>query len=139
MDWSESFDLYEAAGFGKIGDAKPETVDIKPPAFGWREWWAYLTNVAALAPIRKDKPMTGVPEGVLRLGGTFVLDGDDVNYAHAEELPGTSPRWRRMRRRVSPRAREEPPSRRSRQTPPLLALARRARRAIPTRPQNHET
>ena len=78
MDWSESFDLYEAAGFGKIGDAKPETVDIKPPAFGWREWWAYLTNVAALAPIRKDKPMTGVPEGVLRLGGTFVLDGDDV-------------------------------------------------------------
>jgi hypothetical protein len=91
VDWSESFDLYEAAGFGKIGDAKPETVDIKPPAFGWREWWAYLTNVAALAPIRKDKPMTGVPEGVLRLGGTFVLDGDDVNYAHAEELPGTSP------------------------------------------------
>ena len=64
-----------------------------------------LTNVAAVAPIRKDKPMTGVPEGVLRLGGTFVLDGDDVNYAHAEELPGTSPEVDDgCATRVSPRA-----------------------------------
>lgn len=91
VDWSPEFDLYQAAGFGKIGDTKPESVDIKPPDFGLREWWAYLSNVATLAPIRKDVPMTGVPEGVLRLGGTFVLDGDDVAYAHAEELPGTSP------------------------------------------------
>jgi hypothetical protein len=32
-------------------------------------------------------------EGVLRLGGTFVLDleGGDVLYAHSEELPGISP------------------------------------------------
>ncbi len=35
--------------------------------------------------------MTGVPEGVLRLGGTFVLNGNDVLYAQAEELPGMSP------------------------------------------------
>ena len=91
VDWSRTFDLYEAAGFGKIGDVAPANADIKPPAFGWREWWAYLSNVAALAPIRKDVPMTGVPEGVLRLGGTFVLDGDDVAYAHSEELPGMSP------------------------------------------------
>ena len=91
MDWSRTFDLYEAAGFGKIGAVAPANAHIKPPAFGWREWWAYLSNVAALAPIRKDVPMTGVPEGVLRLGGTFVLDGDDVAYAHSEELPGMSP------------------------------------------------
>ena len=25
---------------------------------------------------------------MLRLGGTFVLDGGDVVYAHSEELPG---------------------------------------------------
>jgi hypothetical protein len=34
VDWSPEFDLYQAAGFGKIGDTKPESVDIKPPDFG---------------------------------------------------------------------------------------------------------
>lgn len=91
VDDSRTFDAYEAAGFGKIADTVPEKLDLKPPGFSPSQWFAYLTNVAALAPIRKDEPLRGVPEGVLRLGGTFVLDGEDVLYAHSEELPGMSP------------------------------------------------
>ena len=91
VDESRTFDVYEAAGFGKIGDTKPADINIKPPGFSFGQWFSYLSNVAALAPIRKDEPLRGPPEGVLRLGGTFVLDGGDVVYAHSEELPGTSP------------------------------------------------
>jgi len=93
VDDSRTFDAYEAAGFGKIADTIPEKLDLKPPGFSPSQWFNYLTNVVALAPIRKDEPITGVPEGVLRLGGTFVLDleGGDVLYAHSEELPGMSP------------------------------------------------
>jgi len=93
VDISATFDLYEAAGFRKIGDQTPDnlTVNLKPPNLGAKQWWSYLTNVAALAPVRKGEPVTGVPDGVLRLGGTFVLNGNDVLYAQAEELPGMSP------------------------------------------------
>jgi len=94
VDESPTFDLYEAAGFGKIGDFKPDNVDLAAPDFTPGQWWDYIRNVAKLAPIRKDQPMTGVPEGVLRLGGTFVLDARDIVYAHAEELPGMSPEVR---------------------------------------------
>lgn len=91
MDNSRTFDLYSAAGFGKIGDTKPADINLKPPGFDFKQWFDYLSNVATLAPMRKGEPVTGVPEGVLRLGGTFVLEGDSVMYAHSEELPGMSP------------------------------------------------
>jgi len=92
VDDSRTFDAYVAVGFGKIGDGGvPANVDLKPPGFSPSQWFAYLTNVAGLSPIRKDEPLRGVPEGVLRLGGTFVLDRRDVLYAHSEELPGMSP------------------------------------------------
>jgi hypothetical protein len=91
VDESRTFDVYRAAGFGKIGDTKPTDINIKPPGFSFGQWFSYLANVATLAPSRKDEPLRGPPEGVLRLGGTFVLDGADVVYAHSEELPGTSP------------------------------------------------
>jgi|TARA_B100001142_G_scaffold227588_1_gene225698 hypothetical protein len=42
--------------------------------------------------VKKGEKLTGVPEGVLRLGGTFVIDGEDVVYAHRENLPGMSPK-----------------------------------------------
>jgi hypothetical protein len=37
-------------------------LDLKPPGFSPSQWFNYLTNVVALAPIRKDEPITGVPE-----------------------------------------------------------------------------
>lgn len=85
VDESMDFALYEACGFGKFTDAttKPK---LQSPNFSFGDWFKYLTNVAKLAPIREAE--RGVPEGVLRLGGTFVLRGEDVAYAHAEALPG---------------------------------------------------
>lgn len=85
VDDSKDFALYEACGFGKFTDAttKPK---LQSPNFSFGDWFKYLSNVAKLAPIREGE--RGVPEGVLRLGGTFVLRGDDVVYAHAEALPG---------------------------------------------------
>jgi len=90
VDESRDFALYEAAGFGKFTDAKPDKVEMKSPNFSFKDWLAYLGNVSKLAPIRKDAP-PGVPEGVLRLGGTFVLSGDDVVYAWADAVPGAHP------------------------------------------------
>jgi hypothetical protein len=94
VDDSRDFALYEACGFGKFTDAKPskEQAKLKPTNFTFGDWWSYLSNVAKLAPIRKGEP--GVPEGVLRLGGTFVLAGDDVEYAFADALPGAHPEIR---------------------------------------------
>jgi len=91
VDDSRNFALYEACGFGKFTDAKPtkEQAQLKSPDFTFGDWWRYLSNVSKLAPIRPDEK--GVPEGVLRLGGTFVLSGDSVEYAFADALPGAHP------------------------------------------------
>jgi hypothetical protein len=101
VDDSESFALYEAAGFGKFTDAKPDKVELKPTNFTAGDWWKYLTNVAKLAPIKKGEKLTGVPEGVLRLGGTFVLRGEDVEYAWADALPGDHPNIDDVLRKVN--------------------------------------
>jgi hypothetical protein len=98
VDESRTFDLYEAAGFGKIGDVANPSQMPAPPGFDLGQWFKYLANVIALAPIRKDEKLTGPPEGVLRLGGTFAVDGENITYAHAEELPGTSPEVRDVMR-----------------------------------------
>ena len=42
-----------------------------------------------LSPIEEGKP--GLPEGVLRLGGTFVIDGSQVLYQHSDKVPGDHP------------------------------------------------
>jgi hypothetical protein len=34
---------------------------------------------------------TGAPEAVLRMGGTFVVDGPKVVYAWEDPLPGVDP------------------------------------------------
>ena len=97
MDESRTFDLYEAAGFGKIGDvANPS--QMPAPPIRPRAVVQVPRHVIALAPIRKDEKLTGPPEGVLRLGGTFAVDGENITYAHAEELPGTSPEVRDVMR-----------------------------------------
>mmetsp|Transcript_11688 Transcript_11688/g.40650 ORF Transcript_11688/g.40650 Transcript_11688/m.40650 type:complete len:140 (+) Transcript_11688:348-767(+) len=91
VDDSENFDAYSAAGFGVIGDTVPKEVKIAPPSFSWKQWLDYLANVAKLSPIRKGAPVTEFPTGVLRLGGTFALDGDGVAYAWADPVPGQHP------------------------------------------------
>lgn len=88
-----NFNAYKAAGFGSMGDiGKLDAKDIKltaPRLGGIGGWWKYLSNVAAISPIEKGK--SGVPEGVLRLGGTFVVKGDEVVYLWKDKVPGDTP------------------------------------------------
>ena len=92
VDNSKTFEAYKAVGFGKLTDADASTKPkMKPPGFSVKEWWKYITNVIALSPIDPNEKLTGPPEGVLRLGGTFVLSGNDIAYAWADALPGAHP------------------------------------------------
>ncbi|KAJ8607999.1 hypothetical protein CTAYLR_008246 [Chrysophaeum taylorii] len=89
-DVDDSFAAYEAVGFGKI--KKVENFKLKVPRLGSAAaWWRYLTNVAALSPVPANLKFGELPEGVLRLGGTFVIEGDRVLFAHADKFPGDHP------------------------------------------------
>ena len=59
---------------------------LQPPGFSLQQWFSYLTNVMTLSPIRKGS--TEFPQGVLRLGGTFLLKDEDIVYAFEDPIPG---------------------------------------------------
>jgi hypothetical protein len=88
-----AFHVYNNVGFGTMKDfSSMDTKDITlsaPKLGGISGWWKYLSNVAAISPIEAGK--TGIPEGVLRLGGTFVVNGDELLYLWKDKVPGNSP------------------------------------------------
>lgn len=91
-----SFGAYEAAGFGRFDDADKEAAkeameNMEAPDLGLGGWWKYLSSAAKVSPIPKDMKFGEVPEGVLRLGGTFVVDGDKILYRWSDRLPGDHP------------------------------------------------
>jgi len=90
-----SFGAYEAVGFGKFSDVKDEEVlkSYKPTAPGLTlgEFWKYLTNAGKLSPIPKDAKFGDFPEGVLMVGGTFVVNGQDIIYQWNDQIPGNHP------------------------------------------------
>ena len=68
--------------------------DFKPPtSMGPGKWFKYMANTVGLAPIPKDADFKfgDVPEGVRVLGGTYVLDGDEVVFSHQDAVPGATP------------------------------------------------
>lgn len=85
------FGIYQRAGFGSLLNST--TVGLKqlqaPNLGGWKRWWNYLTNVVSISPV--EKGTSGIPEGVLRLGGTFVIRGDRVVFRHSDSIPGDHP------------------------------------------------
>jgi len=85
------FKAYNSAGLGKIGDdrAAAKDVKLKPPT--GVNWWSYLTNVGRISPVPKDLPFGKIPEGVLRLGATFAVNCERIEYAWADRLPGDHP------------------------------------------------
>ena len=86
------FKAYKAVGFGKFTDLSAKDrkdLTIRKPDISLKTWWKYLKNVIKLSPIDKDKP--GIPVGVLRVGGTFVIQGDDVVYQWNDKIPGDHP------------------------------------------------
>ena len=87
------FDAYNSVGFGSmknIDSAKAKDMKLTAPKLGgFGGWWKYLSNVAAISPIEPGKQ--GIPEGVLRLGGTFIINKDDVVYLWKDTVPGNTP------------------------------------------------
>lgn len=86
------FGAYKAVGIGSFEFGQPMEGGIKlakPKIDGFGGWWSYLTNAAKLAPLEEGKP--GLPEGVKRLGGTFVVKGDDIVYQWYDKVPGDQP------------------------------------------------
>lgn len=89
-----SFGAYETAGFDKkIGDDPEAAKEVKlsAPELSPGQWWGYITNVGSVSPIPKDMKFGDIPEGVLRLGGTYVIDGKNVKFAWSDRLPGDHP------------------------------------------------
>lgn len=91
-----NFDAYKAAGFGKFDDtpkddAKEAMGNMVAPDLGFKGWWNYLTSVSKVSPIPEDMKFGEVPEGVLRLGGTFVVKGNEVVYRWSDRVPGDHP------------------------------------------------
>lgn len=89
-----NFDAYKAVGFKSFLEVDKETVkDVKmsAPQLSFKQWMSYAGNVGKVSPIPKDMKFGDVPEGVLRLGGTFVVNGDDVIYQWSDKIPGDHP------------------------------------------------
>lgn len=91
VDESPTFEAYKAVGFGKIGDNKPNMANMKTPSLSGSQWWSYVSNVMSLSPVDTENIKAEVPEGVLRLGGTFVIDGEAIIYAWSDSVPGDVP------------------------------------------------
>lgn len=88
------FTAYKEAGFIRFDEQDKDVakgVSLSAPELdGFGEWWKYLSNASKLSPIPKGKGFE-FPEGVLRLGGTFVLNGDEIVYQWSDRLPGDHP------------------------------------------------
>lgn len=93
-DYTE-FTAYNALSFGRFDQTDKEVakqVKLSAPSIGsLKVWWNYFRNLNALSPVPKGLQFGQIPEGVLRLGGTFVISGDDVIYRWDDRLPGDHP------------------------------------------------
>jgi AhpC/TSA antioxidant enzyme len=87
------FSTYRNVGFGTMKDmdnSKLKNIKLLPPKLGgFSGWWKYLSNVASISPIEPGN--VGIPEGVLRLGGTFVVNNDELVYLWKDVVPGDTP------------------------------------------------
>lgn len=89
-----NFDAYKKVGFKSFTETDDESkkqAKLAKPNLSFKQWMQYLGNVGKLSPIPSDMKFGDVPEGVLRLGGTFVVNGDDVLYQWSDRLPGDHP------------------------------------------------
>jgi len=97
-DGPSYFPAYDAVGLGKLnifGDKEKTQEAAKkvsaPNLGGPGAWFKYISNVGKLTDMTPKPTDTGAPEAVLRMGGTFVVDGPNVVYAWEDPLPGVDP------------------------------------------------
>jgi len=92
------FGAYETAGFGRFDEqdkevTKAASANLGSPSNmgGFGGWIRYLSNVMKISPVPKDMKFGDIPEGVLRLGGTYVISNNDIIYRWSDRLPGDHP------------------------------------------------
>ncbi|CAJ1405629.1 unnamed protein product [Effrenium voratum] len=91
VDDSNGYQAYAAMNFGRLGESTPTGVKMEVPDLGGVGGvFKYLGKVVSLAPEQRDEK--GVPQGVLLLGGTFVVKSTEVTYAWADRIPGDYPK-----------------------------------------------
>jgi len=64
---------------------------LAKPDLSFQQWMSYFGSVMKVSPIPKDMKFGEIPEGVLQLGGTFVVDGNEVVYQWSDRVPGDHP------------------------------------------------
>ena len=91
------FAAFKEAGFGRF-DQKPEelTTGVEPKPIelgGAKGWWTFLSSFMQLAPVTEDMqfPEMLSPEGLLWVGGTFVIRNDNVVYRWNDRISGDHP------------------------------------------------
>jgi hypothetical protein len=80
---------YKAVGFKKLFEVTPKPTGL--PGLSGDQWRTYLSNLQSLLPFGNERDPAAVSDGVRQLGGTFVLNGNDVVYGWADRVPGDDP------------------------------------------------
>jgi len=94
------FEAYKSAGFGRFDEVDKEDakkVKLGAPDIGLSGWLNYFGNVIKLSPIPPGMKFGEIPEGVLRLGGTYVIKDDQIVYRWSDRLPGDHPNIEEVR------------------------------------------
>jgi hypothetical protein len=95
IDDYNSLKLYNAVGFGKFTDISGEdlkSAKVRIPNIGPATWMKYATNFLSISPLEGSRFLeSGLPEGGLKNGGTFVIKGSDVIYQWFDTIPGDYP------------------------------------------------
>jgi len=89
-----SFGAYKAMGFKSFTETDKEEakkVTMTAPSLSFGEFMKYFSVVGKVSPIPKDMKFGQIPEGVLRLGGTFVVNGEEIVYQWNDRIPGDHP------------------------------------------------
>jgi len=89
------FTAYKEASFGRFDEQDKDILEgiqmTAPNLGGFSGWWKYISNVMKISPIPDNMKFGEVPEGVLRLGGTFIVKGNDIIYQWSDRVPGDHP------------------------------------------------
>jgi len=97
VDNTPTFDAYEAAGFTALESlARPEgapELNIKKPNFPFGDWIKYFANIMKLSTLQDGEKLSfkSLPKSTLRVGGTFVIEDENILYAWADSAPGDHP------------------------------------------------
>jgi len=89
------FEAYKSMGLKNMGDDKSvDMKDIKmeaPEMGGFGGWMKYFSIVGKVSPVPDGMKFGEIPEGVMRLGATFVVDRNEIIYQYNDKVPGDHP------------------------------------------------